>query len=549
MKDLLLRRKAKFIQYLIATFMFIIDHFAQMGILALILGAIEKGDVKGYRTVFLITIFFILFSPLNFLISRLLRIRYMRDTILDVRKQAFEKIINMSFKQFSQKSKEIYISNLINDVNIFETKFFYSLLNYLVNFGMFIFSLLFLVILDYKLAFAMVVFSVILSMLASIFTKKTTALEQEVSEANELFTTDMSNTFNGIEILKLNNIEEKFIKKSILTIDRVEKKKYEANVFSELQRNVLRILAYVIAVIVMIYLAYEIQGDLTLAKAGFIFQLCSSMSNYLIGAFPMWNQVKASISIYEKIAKPEKYSENLDKGTNTFVFKNIIEVSHVNFSYDNKLIFKDVSFTIEKGKKYLIKGVSGSGKSTLMNLLAMTCDDYQGNITMDGVNYREISEHSFHEKVAFIYQDVFLFEDTIKNNIALYKDIPDEQIEYAATVCGLNSIFLDKKDGIYERLSENGKNLSGGQRQRISIARAIAKSAEILFVDEGTSSLNEELGREIEKVFLELNNTVIAISHRFYEGVTENYDYVIEVKNGYLSSFPAKDYFDEVITC
>jgi ABC-type multidrug transport system fused ATPase/permease subunit len=150
--------------------------------------------------------------------------------------------------------------------------------------------------------------------------------------------------------------------------------------------------------------------------------------------------------------------------------------------------------------------------------------------------------------VAFIYQDVFLFEDTIRNNIALYKEIPEEQIEYAAKVCGLESIIQDKKEGINERLTENGRNLSGGQRQRISIARAIAKKAEILFVDEGTSSLNEELGREIEKLFLKLNHTVIAVSHRFYEGVTDQYDYVIELKNGKVNRYTAKEYFDEVIS-
>ncbi|MDF2485576.1 MAG: transporter related, partial [Herbinix sp.] len=230
-------------------------------------------------------------------------------------------------------------------------------------------------------------------------------------------------------------------------------------------------------------------------------------------------------------------------------FRQQIKLSHVNFAYDQKQIIKDASFTIEKGKKYLIKGVSGAGKTTLMNLLAMIYDDYQGKITVDGINYNEISERSFHEKVAFIYQDVFLFEDTIKNNITLYKDVAQEQIDYAVRVCGLDSIVAEKKDGIEEKLTENGKNLSGGQRQRISIARAIAKNAEILFVDEGTSSLNEELGREIEKVFLELDNTVIAISHRYYEGITENYDYVLEMKNGEVHSYPAKDFFEEVITC
>lgn len=549
MKELLLRRKGKFIQYLIATFLFILEHFAQMALFALILGAIEKADVKYYKIIIILTILFILYSPFNFLVSRLLRIRYMRDTILDVRKQAFDKIINMPFKQFSQKSKEIYISNLINDVNTFEKRFFFSLLNFLINVGMILISLIFLVIMDYKLAFAMVAFSLFLYILAGFFTKKTTALEQEISKTNEFFTTDISNTFNGIEILKLNNIEDKFLRKSIGTINKLEKSKYAANVFTELQRNVIRILSFVVGVGVMIYLGYEIQGPLSLAKAGFLFQLCNSISNYLIDNFPIWNMMKASISIYEKIAKPEESTVSSGKGTEEFGFNRQIEVSHVNFSYDQKEILKDASFIIEKGKKYLIKGVSGSGKTTLMNLLAMIYDDFEGSITVDGIDYREIAEKSFHEKVAFIYQDVFLFEDSIKNNITLYKDIPEAQIENAVKVCGLDSIIMEKKDGIEERLTENGKNLSGGQRQRISIARAIAKNAEILFVDEGTSSLNEELGREIEKVFLELENTVISISHRFYEGVTENYDYVIEVKNGSIHSFPARDYFNEVLSC
>jgi len=548
MKELLLARKSKFIQYLIATFMFVIDHFAQMGVIALILGAIEKRDVQYYKLVIFVTVAYIIYSPLNFLISRMLRIRYMRNTILDVRKQAFKKIINMPFKQYSQKSKEVYISNLINDINLFEEKFFVSFLNLMINVVMFILSLIILIALDLKLAIGMFLFSVLLYLLASLFTKKSTSLEKEISHANEVFTTDMSNTFNGLEILKLNNIEDRFLKKSIGTINRLEQRKYLANVFNHLQRDVIYILAFAVSVAIMVYLSFGIQGDMDLSEATIMFLLSTSVSNYLINAFPMWNQVKASTAIYEKIAKPEESTVKIGKGTKEFKFEDKIEVSHVNFSYDNRQVLKDVSFTIEKGKKYLIKGVSGAGKTTLMNLLAMVYDDYEGSIKVDNVDYRDISEESFHKKVAFIYQDVFLFEDTIKNNITLYQDVSDEQLSYAIKVSGLEQVLEERKDGINERLSENGKNLSGGQRQRISIARAIAKNAEILFIDEGTSSLNEELGREIEKTFLELDSTVVAISHRYYEGVSENYDYVIELKNGKVHCFPARDYFEEVIT-
>ena len=549
MKELLLKRKGKFIQYLIATFMFIISHFAEIGVFALIFGAIEKGDLQYFKKVAIITIIYIMYSPISYLVSRLLRIRYMRDTILDVRKQAFDKIINMPFKQYSQKSKEVYISNLINDVNNFENKFFINLLNYLINIGMYGIALIFLLLIDFKLAIGMFMFSLVLFFLANLFTKKTTALEKEISATSEVFTTDMSNTFNGLEILKLNNIEDSFLRKSIGTINRLEKRKYMSNVFSHLQRDVIYILAFVVSVVVLVYLGYELQAGMNLTEATFVFMLSSSISNYLISAFPNWNQVKASTAIYEKIAKPEETTIKIGMGTNDFKFEDRIELTNLSFSFDKKIILKNASFTIEKGKKYLIKGVSGAGKTTLLNLLAMIHDDYDGKITVDGVDYRDISEKSFHDKVAFIYQDVFLFEDTIKNNITLYKDIPDEQVDYAVKVSGLEPILEEKSNGIYERLSENGKNLSGGQRQRISISRAISKNAEILFVDEGTSSLNEELGRDIEKTFLELNNTIIAISHRYYEGITENYDYVIELKNGLVHRFPAKEYFEEVIRC
>ena len=98
-------------------------------------------------------------------------------------------------------------------------------------------------------------------------------------------------------------------------------------------------------------------------------------------------------------------------------------------------------------------------------------------------------------------------------------------------------------------LLENGKNLSGGQRQRISIARAIAKQAKILFVDEGTSALNEEIGRQIENAFLNLDATVIAISHRYYQGITEQYDEVLEIKNGSVVTYSAQEYFEEDAAC
>lgn len=551
MEELLWKRRGKFIQYLIASFMFNIERFINMGLFALILGAVEKGEKSSYIYVVIITMVACIYMGANFIISRMLRIGYMRDTILDVRKQAFDKIIGMSFKQFSKKSKEVYISNLINDINTFESKFFISLLNYLINISMFVLCFLCLVFMEPILAVVMLFVSIILYGISRIFSNKTVSLQGEVSTLNEEFTTEMGNTFNGLEILKLNRIEDKFLQKSLDSIKKVERKKNWFNIFSEGQRSLINILGYVIMCGVMIYLCLGFQNGMSLAKATFIFQLASAMSFNLIEAFPLWNTIKASVNIYEKITAVQEKNEVKASECQSGDFSEVkeIKVDHVKFAYENTEILKDASFTIQKGKKYLIKGVSGAGKSTLMNLLAKTYDNYEGAILADGIEYKNIEDKKFQDKVAFIYQDVFLFEDSIRNNITLYKEIPNERIQFAVKACQLDTLIADKALGLDEVLLENGKNLSGGQRQRISIARAIAKEAEILFVDEGTSSLNEELGKEIEKLFLSLEQTVIAISHRYYEGVTEQYDYILEIKNGRVNQYAAKDYFGEAITC
>lgn len=178
----------------------------------------------------------------------------------------------------------------------------------------------------------------------------------------------------------------------------------------------------------------------------------------------------------------------------------------------------------------------------------MTYDNFDGQILVDGVDIKTINEKSISNNIAFIYQDVFLFEDTIKNNISLYKEVDDELIIEVSRKAGLSEFLEKQPQGLDTLILENGKNLSGGERQRISIARAIMKNAQILFIDEATSALDEKLGREIELSFLNLDSTVVAISHRYYQGISEKYDYVLEIKNQKIETYEASKYFQSEVT-
>jgi len=541
-----LKRKSRFILYLIACLLPVVDRFFTNFAIALLIGSVQVGSMDYFIKICLITIGLIILGVILFIISRFMRISFMRDTLLDVRLMAFDKIINSSYKSFSQKSKDTYISNLINDINIIEREFFLSLINIIYNAGIYIVSLILIAFLDFKFALIAFAASIILYVTSKLFEKRTIALQERVSDENEKFAVDMSNTFNGLEILKLNRIEDQFLSKALKSVTGLERKKLDYNIYTDGQSRILELLGFSFLIISLIYLSSLFMRGITLTEGTFMVQLSNSCVWSIIAVLPRVNQLKSSVKIFDKITKYEEDTSNSLTKDKEFEFEKEIEVKNLSFRYGEKEVFKDVSFKIEKGKKYLIKGPSGAGKSTLIKLLSMIYDDYTGEIKVDGVDYREIKEKSLNDNVSFIYQDVFLFEDTIFNNIALYKPYTEEEVLEAAKKSGLDSLLSKKENGLYEMLLENGKNLSGGERQRISIARAIIKNSKLLFIDEATSSLDEELGRKIEETILSLNSTVIAISHRYYEGITEKYDYVLEIKNGQVNQYDGNEYFMEV---
>lgn len=546
MKELLLKRKSRFVLYIFACFIPVFDKLLMDLSLSLLIGSVQVGRMEYFIRVSTISVGIVALGSILYIISRFLRISYMRDTLLDIRLLAFESILNLDYKEFNNKSKDSYISNLINDINIFENNFFLQLINLIFRGGVYLVSLTIIAFLDIRFAIISLLVSILLFYISRIFEEKTVRLQEEVSDKNEAFAVDMSNTFNGLEILKLNNVENRFLKKVLGSITGLERRKLSYNIYSDTQRRIMEFLGFGFLTGSLVYVAVLMSGDVSLTRATLIVQLSNGCIWNITSILPLYNQLKSSVNIFNKITKGLEDNKSISKGDKEFSFEREIEVENLSFAYGDKEILKDVSFKIEKGKKYLIKGASGAGKTTLIKLLSMTYDDYKGRILVDDVDYKEIDEYTFNQKVSFIYQDVFLFEDTIYNNIALYKEYDDEKVLGAALKAGLDSLLEKKENGINEMLLENGKNLSGGERQRISIARAIVKDSEILFVDEGTSSLDEELGRLVEDTILSLDTTVIAISHRYYRGISERYDYVLEIKDKRIDVYEADKYFMEV---
>jgi len=241
---------------------------------------------------------------------------------------------------------------------------------------------------------------------------------------------------------------------------------------------------------------------------------------------PLRGLSKANVEIQEGLAAARRIFELLQEQPEVKEAEDAVELppfqkeivfSNVSFRYEDQWVLKDISFRVKKGEKIAIVGPSGAGKSTLVNLLLRFYDPTCGSITIDGIDIRKVKIKSLRDQIAIVTQEVILFNDTVKNNIAYGKpNVTDEEVIAAAKAANAHDFIIQMPHGYDTVIGEQGVKLSGGQRQRICIARALLKDAPILILDEATSSLDLETEKEIQEALDRLmeSRTVFIIAHR-----------------------------------
>ena len=285
--------------------------------------------------------------------------------------------------------------------------------------------------------------------------------------------------------------------------------------------------------IVFICAWQALQGQMSMA----FFLMFVLFSFVMFGSVENINDAAHTLGVVDSAMNKLEALENVNyidqDGTDIKPATYDIEFRDVSFGYDSRIVLHDLNFKIPQNSTTAIVGPSGSGKSTLCNLIARFYDVNSGTITIGGTDIRRFTCDSLLKNISMVFQNVYLFRDTIKNNIKFGSpDATDEQIIAAAKAARCHDFIMALPDGYDTVIGEGGSSLSGGEKQRISIARAMLKDAPIVILDEATASIDPENEHLIQEAISALTHgkTIITIAHRL--ATIENADQILVIDGG-----------------
>lgn len=331
---------------------------------------------------------------------------------------------------------------------------------------------------------------------------------------------------NGFEVIKNFSAEAKILQKFDAVNDDTAQKKLHNSELGAVAQLITTLISYLSYFVVLSCSAWLVlQGEFSAGDFYIAIGMIDQLSYPLIALAGITRQL---ISIRPACARMEEFvleGEKQEEGRSLPAVKRKIEYKNVCFAYPGQRpILNDFSFTAEKGKRYLIKGPSGCGKTTAINLLLRYYDVKAGTITVDDTPISRFE--NTYDCMTVVRQEAVLFCDSLRNNLTMYREIPDETI---LTV--LNRVGLGKfasKAALDETVAENGSNLSGGEKKRICLARALLRDTDVLILDEPLANLDEPTAAKIEDLLLSIpEKLVLVVSHQFTAEKVQQFDHVI----------------------
>ena len=470
-----------------------------------------------------------------------------QSLIFDMRSHVYAHLQKLSLKYFEDRQTGDIMSRVVNDVNSLERVIVDPILGLLTDIFSLAWILYFCLTWDWVLTLialvAVPLLIVITYFFGGILRRNFRKLRQVIGELNGL----LQDSLSGIRVIKGFAREEYEQQR----FDNKSRETYKLNVklaklFAGF-RPIIESLNQVGTIVVLFYGSMKVfRGEMEPGVFIIFFQYLPRLYGPLTGLSRFYNHLQQALASSERVFEVLDTEPDVKESENAIELSRIVgnvQFRNVHFSYDGKTeVLSDINIQSEPGQMIAFVGPSGAGKTTLTNLIPRFYDPIQGEIFIDGHNLKDIKSESLRKQIGIVLQEPFLFNDTIKNNIAYGKiGATDEEIIEAAKAANAHEFIMEFPEKYETLVGERGVKLSGGQKQRISIARAILADPRILILDEATSSVDSETEILIQKAINNLvqNRNTFVIAHRL--STIRNADLIIVLDQGKIVEMGAHD--------
>ncbi|NOZ90094.1 MAG: ATP-binding cassette domain-containing protein [Epsilonproteobacteria bacterium] len=385
-----------------------------------------------------------------------------------------------------------------------------------------------------KLAFYFLIIMPLALFPLSRLAKKMKKYSKLSQESTSTMTARLGEIFSNIEVIKSNSTQEIESKRFAIENMQVFKHLVKQVKINALTTPIMEILGS-IAIGLVIYIGGKevIDGHMSV---GSFFAFSAAL-------FMLYNPIKRISKLYNKaqdaVVANQRMQELLDMKPNIVSGERVLDrdidsisFDKVSLDYGDSSALKDISIDIKRGDSIALVGDSGAGKSSFVNLLVRFFDPTSGKILVNGIDSKELKLSSLHKKIAFVTQRIYIFNDTIAQNVAYGEEIDEKRVIEALKKAHALEFVQKLENGIDTMLGESGNNLSGGQRQRIALARALYKNPTVLILDEATSALDNKSELLIQKALESLKDNMITITVAHRLSTIENADTILVFKDG-----------------
>ena len=525
----------------------------------LLVGAIAKG-VSGYMTLLTrdlvdtslrpgmpgfqdIALRMVVFAFVLFLLETLLSFvkgYYRKKTNVNLKMYYLEKIFQKNINEFNKDSNAKYVSHMMSDLNTVDLDYIDGIFELALSVISFVITIVIIGGVSMELLVIVLVVGGLVGVLSNVLSKPIQKLYAERSGLYDKYTHYLQEVLSTFRIIRVNSlyprVETQFSGRS----EKLQEKSFEIEKKSTYIYAVQNFMInFVVLFVMAISVYYTVIGKITFGGVILILNNFSSLIGPFQRASELLPKIFSTKALFKVLDESLLNQDLQEEKEELHSFQEGISFEGVTFSYGENKVLEDLSLSLKKNGKYLIVGPSGGGKSTFLKLLRKYFHPQSGSIYVDGKPLNYITKESYFKHLSNVEQNVFMFDDTVRNNLTLLKDIPEEKIQEAITRAGLRSFVENLPRGLETIIEDNGRNISGGERSRIAIARALLNESEILILDEAFQSLDYETARAIERTILDLPElTVVNVSHILIPENKNAYDEMLYVDRKRIERIP-----------